>query len=285
MNNHSFIFTLWDVGHGISIWLQMPNGTHQWIDLGNTSEFSPSEHVWEKYGVTRIENLFISHPDQDHLSDLPNFIASFEEHYNPRYLTNNRSLPEEEKYGTLQYQYQWYYKNISDSKMFDVGWEQSPVNSVNNGGVKIGTYCLDYGNYGGIKIESNNTSMVVLLRYQDVVIVCPGDIEHTGWEVLWSLYNAGIISIIEGADIRVLVAPHHGRVSGYSDAMMDAINPHLAIISDVYGESETHPSYYKKPLGIKFSDGNVVKYYSTKRGGQVQITISETERIFGQYHY
>ena len=283
MSNQTFIFTLWDVGHGISIWLQMPNGTHQWIDLGITSEFSPSEHVWETYGVTRIENLFISHPDQDHLSDLPNFIATFEEGYNPLYLTRNESLPEEDKYGTLQFQYQVDYKAINDGKPYIVKQAQSPINSDNNGGVEIKPISLDHGNYNGVEIEGNNTSVVVLLRYQDVLIVCPGDIEPSGWDTLWSFHCADIRSMIEGTDIRVLVAPHHGRKSGYSEAMILAIEPHLVIVSDVYGASETHPRYYDKPMGITFSNGGSVKYYSTKTGGRVQITISESGRIFGQY--
>ena len=285
MNNHSFIFTLWDVGHGISIWLQMPNGTHQWIDLGNTPDFSPSEHVWEKYGVTRIEHLFISHPDQDHLSDLPYFIAAFEEHHNPRCLTCNKSLPNEDKYGTLQYQYQMDYKTTNNRNMYPVEWAQSPLNSDNNGGVEVRSLSLNHGNYGGLKIENNNTSIVVLLRYQGVLIVCPGDIEPVGWDLLWSFHSMTIESIINGADTRVLVAPHHGRISGYSDSMMASIKPHLVIISDVYGDSETHSSYYNKPLGITFVNGHIVKYYSTKRKGRVQISISETERSFGQYEY
>ena len=284
MNDQPFVFTLWDVGHGISIWLQMPNGTHQWIDLGSTPDFSPSEHVWELHGVTQIEHIIISHPDQDHLSDLPSFRATFENNYNPRVLTRNNSLPEDDKYGTLQYLYQMDYKTINNRYTGTVEWAQHPQNSNNNGGVEIKTFSLDHGYYDDIKIENNNTSIVVLLRYQGVLFVCPGDIEPIGWEVMWSQYNADISSMT-GTDIRVLVAPHHGRKSGYSNMMMEVIKPHLAIISDVYGDSESHRNYYTEPLGVKFSDGDVIKYYSTKRGGRVQITISETQRIFNQYDY
>jgi competence protein ComEC len=60
------IATIWDVGHGISIWLQMPNGDNHWIDLGATKDFSPSTHVHNNYKVNKIDYLIISHPDKDH---------------------------------------------------------------------------------------------------------------------------------------------------------------------------------------------------------------------------
>ena len=44
MADRELVFTLWDVGHGISIWINTPNGTNHWIDLGRTPEFSPSKH-------------------------------------------------------------------------------------------------------------------------------------------------------------------------------------------------------------------------------------------------
>ena len=45
MAHGRLLFTLWDVGHGVSIWINMPNGSNHWIDLGRTPEFSPSRHV------------------------------------------------------------------------------------------------------------------------------------------------------------------------------------------------------------------------------------------------
>jgi beta-lactamase superfamily II metal-dependent hydrolase len=175
------------------------------------------------------------------------------------------------------------YQMKTNTIPFYVKQEQSPLNSEINGGIDIKAISLDHGVYNDVKIEGNNISVVVLLRYQNVLFVCPGDIEPAGWNILWATHGIGLSTMIQEVDIRVLVAPHHGRKSGYSDAMMQAISPHLVIVSDVYGESETHPNYHSKPLGINFSDGDIVKYYSTKSGGRVQITISETERIFGQY--
>ncbi|MYB35594.1 MAG: hypothetical protein F4X92_10885, partial [Gammaproteobacteria bacterium] len=73
MKNEPLHFTLWDVGHGISIWTRTPNGQDHWIDLGRTSEFSPSKYVGKNYSTGRIKLLIISREDKMHLEDLPSF--------------------------------------------------------------------------------------------------------------------------------------------------------------------------------------------------------------------
>jgi len=41
----NFQFTLWDVGHGLAIWIKTPSGHNHWIDAGKEGEFSPSAHA------------------------------------------------------------------------------------------------------------------------------------------------------------------------------------------------------------------------------------------------
>ena len=33
MTDNKLVFTLWDVGHGVSIWIRTPNGSNHWIPL------------------------------------------------------------------------------------------------------------------------------------------------------------------------------------------------------------------------------------------------------------
>ena len=58
---------------------------------------------------------------------------------------------------------------------------------------------------------------------------------------------------------------------------MDAVRPHATFISDVWGASETHRAFRSDPLGVRFRSGKTVKYYTTKRGGRVQVIVSPTE--------
>ena len=279
MNNGELVFTLWDVGHGISIWINTPNGRNHWIDLGYEPEerFSPSEHVHENYGVGEgeIDYLIISHPHKDHLEDLPEFLDNFG---NPKYLLRNKTVPDEESFGEEDREYQKAYAELCKHFSSPVSDEESPKNPNNNGNIQYATDFLPHGESGGVTIEENDTSIVVMLKYKDVLFVCPGDIEPKGWNELWRLKSSSFNSIISGAEYRFLVAPHHGRKSGYCKEMMDVINPHATFISDVWGQSETHRAFREDPIGIVV-DGALKRYFSTKRGGRIQVKVFESGHL------
>ena len=287
MANPKLTFTLWDVGHGVSIWINTPNGSNHWIDLGRTPEFSPSEHVGRTYRVADIDYLVISHPDEDHLEDLPQFKATFGD---PRALDRNKSLPAADMFGQRAFQYQEDYADLHNRFTGAVPREGSPTNPTCNGGVRYAVRSLDHGTrvnsatlLGSAAIQGNNTSLVVMLLYEGVLFVCPGDIEPLGWRELWRRYASSYRPLIDDARCRFLVAPHHGRKSGYCKEMMDAIQPHATFISDVWGDSETHPAFRGDPLGVQFRSGDTVKYYTTKRAGRAQVAVSATGFSIDQY--
>ena len=287
MANRELVFILWDVGHGISIWINTPNGANHWIDLGRTPEFSPSEHVGGSYGVSAIDYLIISHPDKDHLEDLPQFKATFGD---PRFILRNKSLPAEDMFGRRTFQYQKDFADFHNRFTAAVPHNESPTNPDYNGGVRYAVHSLNHGTrvdgstlLGSSVIEGNNTSVVVMLLYQGVLFVCPGDIEPLGWQELWRLHEASYRELIDSANCRFLVAPHHGRKSGYCRDMMTSIQPHATFISDVWGASETHPSFRADPRGVRFQSGQIIKYYTTKRAGRVKVTVSPTTFTIDQY--
>ncbi len=167
---------------------------------------------------------------------------------------------------------------------------ESPTNPDYNGGVRYAVHSLNHGTrvdgstlLGSSVIEGNNTSVVVMLLYQGVLFVCPGDIEPLGWQELWRLHEASYRELIDSANCRFLVAPHHGRKSGYCRDMMTSIQPHATFISDVWGASETHPSFRADPRGVRFQSGQIIKYYTTKRAGRVKVTVSPTTFTIDQY--
>ena len=132
MANHDLGFTLWDVGHGVSNWINTPNGANHWIDLGRTPEFSPSGHVGNAYRVSEIDYLIISHPEKDHLEDLPQFREAFGE---PRVLHRNKSLPTAEMFGQHVYQYQREYADLHNWFNAPIPHAEDPANPNYNGGV------------------------------------------------------------------------------------------------------------------------------------------------------
>ncbi|MDE0151330.1 MAG: hypothetical protein OXK80_02380 [Bdellovibrionales bacterium] len=238
------------------MWIVTPIGHHHWFDLGKTSEFSPSQYVAHRYGVKSIDYLVISHPDKDHIEDLPNFMQAFGQ---PRVLRRNLSLPDEEFVGSGEADYQKYMLYLHHEFTGVIPEYKLPINPNYNGGIEYKQCCLTYGTFpDGSKLEGNNTSIVTFMLYQGVLFVCPGDIEPKGWTELWSQNSRDLQSIIAKAHTRLLVAPHHGRESGYSKEMMESIQPHVVFISDKWGASKTHYCYYEKPLGIKMADNQII---------------------------
>jgi len=284
MSQQEFKFTLWDVGHGLCIWIQTPNGHNHWIDCGATQDFSPAQHVNKKHGVTSLDYLIVSHPDTDHIKDLTNLVAVIGK---PRTLRRNKSLPPEEKYKSGELGCQQTFKELDTTYTSPVGWPLDPENPAYNGGVEIKGSCNDYSD----TIRGNDTSVVMLYHYAGWLFVCPGDIEDKGWQALWAQKKAEFEPLIAKSKWRVLVAPHHGRKTGYSQAMMDNTMPHFTIVSDVVGESETDDHFRKNPLGLKLvvrpnDKEELIKYLSTKQGGRVQFSISNTgSYTLHQYEY
>ena len=74
----------------------------------------------------------------------------------------------------------------------------------------------------------NNHSVVTVIEYEDCKILLPGDNESPSWDELLgqSDFKAKL------SDVDVLVAPHHGRDSGFHKELFDYFHPRLTIISD-----------------------------------------------------
>lgn len=283
MSQSHFRFTLWDVGHGLNIWVQTPNGQQHVLDCGANENFSPAEHAKDNLGIDAVDFLIISHPDNDHLFDLPMLIEKFKK---PRVLLRNKTLPDEEKFKSGNFGYQTAFKSLDSSFTAAIPYESSPLNPNYNGGIEIKTGHNSYSD----QIKGNNTSVVAMYLYADWLFVCPGDIEDLGWRTLWESKKAEWEPFINKSKWRVLVAPHHGRESGYSQSLMDAINPGLVIISDEAGPSGTDRRFREKPTGLKLivapeTDLKTYRFLSTKRSGRIQFSVDSNGYKLHQYEY
>ncbi len=267
------MFTLWDIGHGLAIWIKTPNGHNHWIDAGknNDTDFCPAEHVKTEYGETALDYLIISHPDSDHIHNLPSVIHNLGE---PRVLLRNKTVPDTDKYGNGESEYQKVFKDLDTRYTSSITEEKSPKNPAYNGGVFIENAYLNYKE--GMKI--NDTSIVILYLYAGWLFICPGDIEEKGWKELWQMYSKRFQPILDKSKYRILVAPHHGRSSGYCSDMIDAISPHWILISDKYGKEPTDQRFREKGIGLRYKD-NTAKFFSTKSGGRMQFCIYEGSRF------
>jgi len=261
-----FNVVVWKVEHGSAAFVRTPNGRTLAFDAGASSEFSPAKHLSASYGLdsysNRLDYLFVSHPHSDHLTDLPTVYESLR----PKVLSRNKSCPDDKVYkdGTdnLSEPFKTW-KKMNDEYIHPVSGYEALTPDSNWEGVHFSTYCIepeqlsDAGKGEGHLL--NNLSLCVLVRYRDVEVFFPGDLEPAGWDAL--IDNTSVLDDVGGSDksLRVLVASHHGRASGIRNTdrtvytrFLDAMKPHLVLISDKYGNDTTDPDAYRPhALGAK----------------------------------
>lgn len=218
----------WDVQHGSATYIKTPNGTHIVQDLGtgsyefNNKEFSPLLHLKNKYEVNQLDHVIITHPHKDHIDDIMNF-----DKLSPRVLSRPNHLSKDEIMKNVReedkYQFEKYFQ-IDKRYSSPVESGSDPSLPMNNGDVKIQTFIPNSCSLSNI----NNHSIVTVLSYADSKVVLTGDNEPPSWKEL--LEKDNFKNAIKNADI--LLAPHHGRDSGFYSELFDYFKPKLTIISD-----------------------------------------------------
>lgn len=281
MNNKPLTLKFWDVQHGLAIYIKTPNNKHIVIDLGtgrkindSNEEFSPISHLHKKHGLNQIDLLIITHPHKDHIDDILNLDANpiqLLQFSRPRQLLNDEIMKDireqdEDKFNKYCELNDKYIKQPQE-KIID-----APDNC---GGVHIKIFYSDSLSHSNF----NNHSIVTTIEYNDRKIVIPGDNEVESLTEL--MKNADFNEATEDSDI--LLAPHHGRESGFLEKFVKTVNPKLTVISDgIKGETSANEKYSKLSSGhdvLKKSCNTSIKRktLSTNHDGRVKITILENE--------
>lgn len=220
----------WDVQHGQSAYLKSPNNRHIAIDLGtgsygnNGAEFSPLLYLRNMYGVKQLDYVIITHPHVDHLDDIFNF-----DKLSPRVLARPKHLdkkaiiekatdsekPKLEKYFEINERY---------NQILGPEHPDNPQKPENYGGLIIKTFTPTQNSQSNI----NNHSIVSIFEFADIKVLLPGDNEVPSWNELKE--TDGFLEAAK--EIDVLLAPHHGRNSGFDNDAMRHFNPRITIVSD-----------------------------------------------------
>jgi competence protein ComEC len=218
----------WDVQHGCATYIKTPNGTHIVQDLGTGSygtsnkEFSPLLHLKNKWKVNQLDYVIITHPHKDHIDDIMNF-----DEFSPRVLSRPKHLPKDEIMKNVREEdkrlFEKYFE-INERYSSPVPTEENPRLSDNNGGVKIEIFTPRSCSPANI----NDHSIVTVLSYANSKVILAGDNEPPSWKEL--LEKEDFKNAIKNADI--LLAPHHGRDSGFYSELFEHFKPKLTIISD-----------------------------------------------------
>lgn len=218
----------WDVQHGSATYIKTPNGTHIVQDLGtgsygtNNKDFSPLLHLKNKWGIEQLDWVIITHPHKDHIDDIINF-----DKLSPCVLSRPKHLPKDEIMENVQEEDKYLfgkYFEIDQRYSSPVSPDSDPSLPNNNGGVKILIFTPKSSSTSNI----NNHSIVTVLSYANSKVILAGDNEPPSWKEL--LEKEDFKNAIKNADI--LLAPHHGRDSGFYSGLFEQFKPKLTIISD-----------------------------------------------------
>ena len=227
MNSEHLEIIFWDVQHGSATYIKTPNRTRLVKDLGTGSygrdeEFSPLLYLKYNYKIEHLDCVIISHPHKDHIDDIMNF-----DKLSPRVLVRPKHLTKEEVMENVREEdeelFEKYF-NINQRYSDPVAPEDDPLSPENNGGVNIQTFTPKSCDRSNI----NNHSIVTILSYASSKVILAGDNEPCSWKEL--LERDSFKEAINNADI--LLAPHHGRESGFYSELFQHFRPRLTVISD-----------------------------------------------------
>jgi beta-lactamase superfamily II metal-dependent hydrolase len=269
------IVDVFDGDHGSCALAIGQDGSTVLFDCGHNelTGFRPSVHIG---GLWRgLDQLVVSHADEDHLSDLPNILAICP----PSTLTSNPSVDSR----TIRV-----LKLLSDARC-DVGvtafrqmrerYSLSATGVV--GGVGRDYELFTFWNTYPRFLDCNNLSLVAFLEFGDVRMVFPGDLECRGWEALlddpWFRYRL--------SRVNVFVASHHGRESGYCADVFQFCRPEIILVSDwsVRFDSQS-VDYARHASGVLFADGSFRSVLTTRCDGRIRVQQLPGQRPWVLHH-
>jgi competence protein ComEC len=201
------------VGDGDALLVRAPSGRTVLIDGGTRGSAEVGDRVLvpnlHLLGVRRLDAILITHPDSDHINGLPAVL---------RALPVGRLLDPGLPCDTASYQA---LLKTAQARHVPRVLARDGMALHLGGGVTLALlapcepFILDN--------EDNNNSVVSLLQYRQARMLFTGDLEREGEQAL----------LDRGADLHadVLKVAHHGSQNGTSEALLDAVDPALAVIS------------------------------------------------------
>ena len=267
----AMVVKIFDVEHGQCAMLTHhydgKDGMLAMIDSGCTQDWLPSDYVQKELRRNRIDHLFITNGDQDHMSGLNTLfdagISVGTLHRNISYTADQfRSIKlrsgsistDAERYASMIEQY----TRPTTTKF-----------SEEMGGIVISKFYNSINEFD----DTNNLSLIVFVEFERFVICFPGDLEGPGWRALLKRedFRARLIRT------SVLVASHHGRASGFCEEVFEYCRPDCVVISDksiMHTTQETVPDYRRvvDPGTYVRTTGKTRHVLTTRRDGTITIT-------------
>lgn len=250
-----------DVGQGDCCLIQTASGENYLFDCGSSSRSAVGRYVLlpclKYYGIHRLDAVFVSHPDADHINGIEELLRFSAEH---RIRLEQLILPaiapeaREEQFSGLLFAVKGEEascteqpEEISQTRgtspglceragrektALRVGW-LSAGESWDCGAASF--TCL-HPQAGYPAVNKNEYSLCIYADFNDFSVLLTGDVEGEGERALTdALRKNGIM------EATVLKAAHHGSGNSTAEELLDQISPRVAVISCGKNNRYGHP--------------------------------------------
>ena len=210
------IVTALAVGAGSATVIQLPSGETVLYDAGSSSPFDVGRSTIVPFlrsrGISRIDDIFISHPNLDHFSGIPSILQEM----------NAGPILINEYFGDLSP------PGSPSRHLLQLLFEQGHEVRVETAAEKVWTYAdvrierIWPPGDGTHKLSPNDSSWVLRLSYLGHSVLLTGDIEELPLRALAQR---------DDVHADVLFLPHHGGVRPSLSDFLDAVSPRVLVQS------------------------------------------------------
>ena len=232
-----------DVGQGDAILIQTKKQTIL-IDTSDTDERDLLVSELEKFSVTKIDKIILTHPHADHIGSAKALINPSAKEIKANPYLEKISVAEVYDNGIASTSplYKSYMKAIDTKKITRKGLKAGDTLDF-GGGVKFNVFYptseLVEAVNGGQKSDPNNESVVGKLTYKNFSMMFTGDAEKEAESEILSNNKAKTLKC------DVLKSGHHGSYTSSTKNFVAAVNPSVVLIS--CGPEEERRNTYGHP--------------------------------------
>jgi len=255
-----------DVGQGDSIiWINSNRNVYI-FDGGSSSKNNVGKNriipFLKYHGINRIEAVFLSHPDADHINGI-------------------HELLEYAKSESISINCIYVYNKSLINGEYELLLDTAKKSGVKVEGIEYG-YELEDGKMiikciyplPNMSIDSSNDSSLILsLEYGDFRFLETGDAEKYAETVILCQKTLSSVDVLKVA--------HHGSSSSSSEEFIRVVKPQYALISAGRGNRYGHP--HAETIEVLQENGS--KIVQTKDSGQITINIGKKGSKYSVYTY
>lgn len=260
---------IWDVNHGNSTSMKMPNNKTMMLDCAANplTEFSPILQTRRRWGY--LDLLIISHPHLDHISDI------FHIDYLKPQLLLYPKIPHyrlrDGKYGEAA--------EIIDKYIdFINGYRDIPPSDIGQGSFG-GEATIHYFGLDGEQEDFNDYSLVSFVTYGGFTFCYAGDLSTKGWEALINQEGYSFTNMLRKTNF--FEVSHHGRQEGFNPIIFDYMKDlKMAFVSDKQYQNTsitgTYSQYCQGWQIINENTNEVInnrKVLTTRSDGRIKIRV------------